>query len=67
MDDFVNGMTKVWIPVEEIARLVDGKNDPVKLALQETRIVNAHYNPTTTVRFSVCKPFQLLIELKTPC
>ena len=62
----MNRMTKVWIPVEEIAKSVDGKNDPVKLALQETRIVNAHGDPTTTIRFSVCKSFQLLIELKTP-
>lgn len=46
---------KVWIPINEIATLVGGVNDPAKLRLQEQRVARAGGTPTTAVRFSVRK------------
>ena len=56
--DFINNIIKVWIPVNEIAKLTGGVNDPAKLMLQEQRIANAHSTPTTAVRFAVRKFIQ---------
>ncbi|KAK7690054.1 hypothetical protein QCA50_006699 [Cerrena zonata] len=51
-NDWRTRIPKVWVPVNEIAKSVNGRNDPAKLALQERRIAAAHGTPTNTVRFS---------------
>lgn len=49
-----NTVNKVWIPSNEIAKLVGGVNDPAKLALQRKRVESvAGRTVDNTVRFSV--------------
>ncbi|KAL0569413.1 hypothetical protein V5O48_012556, partial [Marasmius crinis-equi] len=51
---FRERVSKIWIPPNEIARLIKGVgNDPAKLAQQAARIKSAGMSATNTLRFSV--------------
>ncbi|KAL0565310.1 hypothetical protein V5O48_016712 [Marasmius crinis-equi] len=50
---FRTRISKIWIPPNEIAESVRGKNNPEKLKQQIARIQSAQMNPTNTLRFSV--------------
>lgn len=50
---FINSISKLWIPPQEIAKSVNNVNDPQKLAQQVQRIEDGGFDPDNTLRFSV--------------